>query len=223
MIREIAFFLRHGPGVGRKQSSMEKVEFQNWLAARVDEDGMAASRASLVEGLRGEVVEIGCGSGAMFQYYSSDVRVTAIEPDDEFRVGAEQAAHDVVAEIRVVPGFAESLTMSDNSVDAIVCSTVLCSVNSIAETLAEFKRVLKPGGSLRLLEHVKSDNRIAGPLMNLTNPLWIWINKVGCNWNRSVEEPVLGAGFRIASVERIKFYSTAAPATFPYVLIKAEK
>ena len=64
---------------------------------------------------------------------------------------------------------------------------------------------------------------MAGPLMSLTNRFWLRINKVGCNWNRQVEEPVGGAGFRIASVERIKFYSTAAPATFPYLLIKAEK
>jgi SAM-dependent methyltransferase len=202
---------------------MGKLEFQNWLTARVDEDGMAGPRAALVEGLHGEVVEIGCGSGAMFPYYSPDVRVIAIEPDDEFRVGAEQVARDAVAEIRVTPGFAESLTMDDESVDAIVCATVLCSVDSIAETLAEFKRVLKPGGSLRLLEHVRSEHWMAGQLMSLTNPLWLWINKVGCNWNRHVEEPVRGAGFRIASMERIKFYSTAAPATFPYLLIKAEK
>ncbi len=223
MFKEVAFFLRHGPSVGRKQTAMEKVEFQNWLTTRVDEDGMAAPRVALVEGLNGEVVEIGCGSGAMFQYYGPDARVTAIEPDDEFRVGAEQAAHDAVAEIRVIPGFAESLTMPDDSVDAIVCATVLCSVDSVSGTLSEFKRVLKPGGSLRLLEHVRSEHWMAGRLMGLANPLWLWINKVGCNWNRQVEEPVRDAGFRIASVERIKFYSTAAPATFPYLLIKAEK
>ena len=69
MIKEIAFFLRHGPSVGCRQTSMGKVEFQNWLTAHVDEDGMASPRATLVEGLRGEVVEIGCGSGAMFPYY----------------------------------------------------------------------------------------------------------------------------------------------------------
>ncbi len=223
MIEEVAFFLRYGPNVGRKQTSMGKVEFQNWLTTRVDEDGMAAPRAALVEGLHGEVVEIGCGSGAMFQYYSRDVRVTAIEPDDEFRESAEQAAYDTVAKIRVIPGFAESLTMPDDSVDAIVCSTVLCSVDSISKTLAEFKRVLKPGGSLRLFEHVRSEHWMAGPLMSLTNRLWLRINKVGCNWNRHIEEPVRGAGFRLVTVERIKFYSTAAPATFPYLLIKAEK
>jgi ubiquinone/menaquinone biosynthesis C-methylase UbiE len=188
----------------------------------VDKDGMAASRAALVEGLHSDVVEIGCGPGAMFPYYSPDVRVIAVEPDEEFRAAAEQAAQDAVAEIRVVPGFAESLAMPDGSVDAIVCSTVLCSVDSISETLAEFKRVLKPKGSLRLLEHVKSEHWMAGPLMSLTNPLWLRINKVGCNWNRHIEEPVHGAGFQIMSVEHIKLYSTAAPATFPHLLIKAE-
>lgn len=204
-------------------ASMEKVEFQNWLSARVDEDGMAGFRAALVEGLHGDVVEIGCGSGAMFEYYGPYVRVIAIEPDDEFRSGAEQAARESDVDIRVVPGVAESLTMQDGSVDAIVCSTVLCSVDSMIETLAEFKRVLKPGGRLRLLEHVRSEHWLAGPLMNLTNPLWLWINKMGCNWNRQIDGPVRSAGFRVTSVKRLKFYSAAAPATFPYLLINAKK
>ncbi len=99
----------------------------------------------------------------------------------------------------------------------------VCSVDWIPETLAEFKRVLKPGGALRLLEHVRSDHWMAGPLMDLTNPLWLRINKVGCNWNRRVEGPVREAGFRIASMESHKVYSPSAPMAWPYLLIKAAK
>lgn len=134
----------------------------------------------------------------MFGYYGPDVSVTAIEPDDEFRGAAEHAAYASNGKIRVTPGVAESLSFLDDSVDAIVSYVVLRSVDSIPETLAEFKRVL-------------------------TNPLWLRINKVGCNWNRRVEGPVREAGFRIASMERHKVYSPSAPTAWPYLLIKAAK
>ncbi len=221
MIREVAFFLRHGPSVGRKRASMGKVEFHDWLTARADEDGMAAHRAALVEGLSGAVMELGCGSGATFRYYGADVHVTAIEPDDEYRAGAERVAHDAAADIHVIAGHGESLAVADDTFDAIVCSTVLCSVDSVAETLAEFRRVLKPGGCLRLLELVRSEHWIAGPLMHLTNPFWRQINHVGCNWNRHVVQPILDAGFAIESIEHIKQYCTAVPPSFPYLLIRA--
>ena len=223
MIKEVWHFLRHGPAVARKQRAMGNVEFQEWLAARVDDDGFADLRASLVEGLEGDAVEVGCGTGAMFGYYGHNVSVTGIEPDDEFRGAAGRAAVAADATIRVTPGVAESLPFPDDSIDAIVSSVVLCSVDSVSETLAEFKRVLKPGGDLRLLEHVRSEHWMAGPLMDLTNPLWLCINNVGCNWNRRVEGPVREAGFRIASVESHKVYSPSSPAAFPLLLIKAER
>ncbi len=223
MIREIAYFLRHGPSVGRKQAKMGRVEFQQWLVEEVDKDGMAEFRSLLVEGLSGDVAEVGAGSGAMFRYYGDNVNVTAIEPDDEFRAAAELAANDVRATIRVVPGVGESLPCEDSSVDAVVGSVVLCSVQSVQQTLTEFKRVLKPGGNLRLLEHVRSEHWLAGPLMNLLNPMWLRINKVGCNWNRRSVEAVRDAGFKIASLEDYKVFSPASPAAFPLRLIKAER
>ena len=82
----------------------------------------------------------------MFAYYGEGVSVTAIEPDDEFRAGAEEAARAADVMIDVVPGAGESLPCPDASIDAVVASTVLCSVQSVKQTLAEFKRVLRPGG-----------------------------------------------------------------------------
>ncbi len=71
---------------------MGRVEFQQWLAAEADKDGLAELRSALVDALRGDILEVGAGSGAMFAYYGEGVSVTAIEPDDEFRAGAEEAA-----------------------------------------------------------------------------------------------------------------------------------
>lgn len=221
MIREIAYFLRHGPSVSRKQAAMGHVEFQQWLVEQADEDGLAEFRSLLVDGLSGNVVEVGAGSGAIFRYYGDKVNVTAIEPDDEFRAAAELAANDAHATIKVVPGVGESLPFEDASVDAVVGSVVLCSVQSVQQTLTEFKRVLKPKGKLRLMEHVRSEHWLAGPFMDLFNPMWLRINKVGCNWNRRTFEAVRDAGFTIASTRTFKLYSPAAPTAFPHRLIEA--
>ncbi len=125
--------------------------------------------------------------------------------------------------IRVVPGVGESLPFEDASVDAIVDSVVLCSVQSVQQTLTEIKRVLKPGGNLRLLEHIRSEHWPEGLLMDLFNPLWLRLNKMGCNWNRRSVEAVRDAGFRITSIENYKLFSPASPAAFPLRLIQAER
>jgi ubiquinone/menaquinone biosynthesis C-methylase UbiE len=223
MIREVVHFMRHGPAVSRRQAAMSRVEFLRWMARELDRDGLARLRAELVDGLRGDVLEVGTGTGAMFPAYGVDVRVAAIEPDDEFRVAAEEAARAARATIRVLPGTAESLPFGDSSLDAIVTSTVLCSVRSVAETLAEFRRVLKPQGQLRLLEHVRSERWPAGFLMDLLNPIWLRVNKMGCRWNRRTVDAVRNAGFDIASAREYSVESPAAPALVPGRLIKARK
>ena len=108
-------------------------------------------RALLVEGLLGDVVEIGAGTGGMFPYYGDQVSVSAIGPDPTNRAAAQQEARARSATIQVLAGVAESLPFDDASIDAVVTSTVLCSVQSVQKTLAEFRRVLKPDADLRLL------------------------------------------------------------------------
>jgi ubiquinone/menaquinone biosynthesis C-methylase UbiE len=221
MIKETVFFFRHGPATSRRQAEMGLVEFQKWLANEVDKDGYKALREGLVQDLRGEILEVGAGTGAMFSYYGEGANVVALEPDDPFRAAAEEAAKNAHASIEVVGGSGESLPFPDASFDAVVASTVLCSVTSMEQTLAEFKRVLKPGGRLRLLEHVRSEHWPEGALMDMLNPVWLRINKVGCNWNRRPVEAVRDAGFQIDDVEPHKLFSPAAPATMPLRLIKA--
>ncbi|KKM22440.1 hypothetical protein LCGC14_1625360 [marine sediment metagenome] len=221
MIREICHFFRHGPGVRKRQKEMGLVEFQKDLARRADADGYAELRSGLLGDLEGHILEIGAGTGATFQYYGPNARVTAIEPHDEFRAAAVEAAKNATAEIRVIPGEGEDLPFEDATFDAVSASHVLCSVASALKTLAEFQRVLRPGGQVRLLEHVRSEHWLAGPMMDLLNPIWLRVNKIGCNWNRRTVEHVQAAGFIIRSIESYKIYSRASPAAFPIRIIKA--
>lgn len=223
MIREIYYFFRYGPNVLKQQKDMGLVEFQKAISKELDADGLAELRTSLVGDLEGDILEIGTGTGATFPYYKQNARVTAIEPNNEFRVAAEDAAKSGVADIRVLPGAGEELPFEDGAFDAVSASQVLCSVTSPAKTLEEFKRVLGPGGQIRLMEHVRSEHWLAGPLMDLLNPIWLRINKIGCNWNRKTVESVQDAGFTIRSIESYKIFSKASPAALPGRIIKAER
>jgi SAM-dependent methyltransferase len=91
MFAEIAHVLRHAPATLALKRRVPQHELYDTLIARADAAGLAGRRADLVEGLRGNVVEIGCGTGAMFAHYR-DVTVTAIEPDEEFAARARVAA-----------------------------------------------------------------------------------------------------------------------------------
>ena len=223
MIREIYFFLRYGPRIQKLQKELGPVEFQKHMAGELDADGLAELRIKLVDDLEGDILEIGTGTGATFSYYAPQAKVTAMEPDNDLRAAAEEAAKTAAAEIRVLSGVGEQLPFEDATFDGVSASQVLCSVTSPSKTLEELKRVLRPGGQIRLMEHVRSEHWLAGRFMNLLNPIWLRINKVGCNWNRNTVKDVQKAGFKIRSVEAYKVYSKAAPAVFPGRIIKGER
>jgi len=223
MIKELYYFLRHGPQVQKRQKELGPVEFLKVMSEELDADGFGELRTKLVSDIQGEILEIGTGTGAMFPYYGPQAKVTATEPDEEYRAAAEEAAEEAKALIRVLPGAGEELSFEDGTFDVVTASTVLCSVVSPTKTLAEIKRVLRPGGQIRLLEHVRSEHWFAGPLMKLLNPIWLRINKMGCNWDRETVNLVREAGFTILSVESYKIYSKAVPASFPLRLIQGER
>lgn len=221
MIREAYYLLRFGPAVRRRRQAMDDVEFRKDLARRWDADGLGVLRTRLVGDLEGDVLEIGAGTGATFAYYGERARVTAVEPYDELRAAAVEAAQGSAATIRVVSAAGEHLPFDDGTFDAVSVSTVLCSVTSPATILAELRRVLRPGGQIRLLEHVRSDHRLAGYMMDLLNPLWLYLNGAGCHLNRRTEEDVESAGFATLSVEPHKIWSQAVPAALPLRVITA--
>lgn len=72
------------------------------------------------------------------------------------------------------------------------------------------------------LEHVRSEHFVQGHLIDLLNPIWYRLNKVGCNWDRKIVDHIRTAGFKIRSVESHKIYSKASPASFPLRIIKAK-
>jgi ubiquinone/menaquinone biosynthesis C-methylase UbiE len=134
------------------------------MARAMDEGGMADRRQSLLAGLTGDVVEVGAGHGVNFAHYPVEVaRVVAVEPEPRLRAQAQSAATTAAVPVEVVPGLAERLPVADHSADTVVFCMVLCSlpdVGAVGAALAEAQRVLKPGGQLRFLEHVRADTPV---------------------------------------------------------------
>jgi SAM-dependent methyltransferase len=185
MIREVFHFLRHAPATLKLKKRLSQAELYDTLMDRADAAGLGARRDALVDGLHGDILEIGAGTGRMFGRYAADARVTAIEPEAAFRERSVAPAEASPARITVVDGTAEKLPFPDASFDAVVVCLVLCSVGSVPQVLGELRRVLRPGGELRLVEHVRSDRVVAGFLMRAFNWLWRLLNGQGCNRSSS--------------------------------------
>jgi SAM-dependent methyltransferase len=210
MLAEIVHFVRHAPSWLAMRARLPQHELYARLIARADAAGLDAWRAKLVAGLRGTVVEIGCGTGAMMRHFAG-CDVIGVEPDAAFAARAQNYA-------RVISGTAEAIPLADASADAAVSALVLCSVPSAARACRELARVVRPGGEVRLLEHVRSPGRLAGALMDAANPLWLAANGQGCRMNRDPLPALAAAGLVVERVEPFQVWSTGLPA-FPMKLI----
>jgi ubiquinone/menaquinone biosynthesis C-methylase UbiE len=182
-------------------------EGHRWFAkfyaaqAKVSERGkMVQVRRDLVAGLSGDVIEIGAGTGANFEHYPPEARVIACEPDPYMLERAEAHLVELGApniDVRRAP--AEHLPFDDASFDAAVSTLVLCTVGDARQSLAELRRVLRPGGELRFMEHVRGGG-VLGRLQDVVQPAWGWC-AAGCHLNRDTESRIREAGFEVPSLQ----------------------
>jgi SAM-dependent methyltransferase len=220
MLKEISHFARHLPRVAAMRCRMSHRKLVEVLMDSCEGAGLAERRRTLVADLTGNILEIGCGTGRMFTCYCGDVDLTAIEPVARRLQLAEQRARQCDVEVSFAMAKGEDLPFHDKSSDAVVFANVLCSVDSVEKTLAEAHRVLRPGGQIRLLEHVQSHRFISASLMHLFNPVWRLLDAQGCNMNRRSLAAVRMAGFQVLDVERFQLFSPGIPA-FPTCSIRA--
>lgn len=191
------------------------------LAPGMDRAGVAQRRAQLLGGLAGRVVEVGAGSGLTFAHYPRTVtEVVAVEPEPYLRRLAERAAGGAPVPVRVVDGVAEALPLPDEWADAVVCALVLCSVADVETTLREASRVLRPGGQLRIYEHVRSASPRAARAQEVVDRVWPRLAG-GCHTARDPLSAAQAVGFTVDSVERFRFPDTRfAGPTGPHLLAR---
>jgi ubiquinone/menaquinone biosynthesis C-methylase UbiE len=162
-------------------------------------------RRRLLSRATGRVIEIGTGPGFNFRYYPEAVtEVVATEPDPNMLRRAKRAATDGRFPIRLRRAHAEDLPFDDGSFDVAVSTLVLCSVQQPDRALSQIRRVLKPGGTLLFIEHVRSgDPRMAG-WQDRLQPVWGFFAG-GCHANRDTEPAIRAAGFEIESLRYFSF------------------
>jgi SAM-dependent methyltransferase len=157
----------------------------------LEKTGLGRWRAWLAGGVaRGRVLDLGCGTGRNLPIFGSGVRAIGLDPCQASLLKARRRTPGVP----LVRARAEALPFRDGAFDTVVSGLVFCSVVNVPCGLGEVKRVLKAGGVLRMLEHVRASGRVAAWLQDRTQPAWTWFTG-GCHPNRDTEAAIAAAGF----------------------------
>lgn len=163
--------------------------------------GLRDHRVAVLAGLSGEVLEIGGGTGLNLAHYPDAVtRLVVAEPTPEMRAKLEAKLPWPGQEVEVVDAHGEALGLPDASFDHVVSTLVLCTVADPLRTLAEARRVLRPGGTLRVIEHVaSSDPAVARWQLRLQKPWGALAG--GCQLHRDTRATLVEAGFDLTDVK----------------------
>jgi ubiquinone/menaquinone biosynthesis C-methylase UbiE len=182
------------------------------LSAGMERGGVSEHRRRLLTGLTGSVLEVGAGNGLNFGHYPATVTaVLAVEPEPHLRALAEQSARRATTEITVTDGFAEHLPAGDQEFDAVVVTLMLCSVSDPAVALREMRRVLRPGGELRFMEHVAAQSAGLRRVQQIADATCWPACFGGCHASRDPVSAIVAAGFRMRELEHYRLPDTPFP------------
>jgi ubiquinone/menaquinone biosynthesis C-methylase UbiE len=176
----------------------------------------ARLRAECVPQARGDVLEIGIGSGLNLRFYSSEVRhVYGVDPSVELQRMAAERASAVPFEVTFLQQSAEEpLPLADSSIDTVVVTWTLCSIPNPVLALEDMRRVLRANGRMIYVEHGRSADTGVTAWQDWITPVWRRIGG-GCHLNRKVDDLIRAAGFQIS--EQKTFYLPGPrPMTYTY-------
>ncbi len=178
-----------------------------WLMAKIydnimqdaEDKGLRDWRQQLLQNASGDVLELGCGTGANLEFYPDNIRrLVLLEPCPHMHQRLkEKRSIEKLSNIEIINEKAEFLSLADASFDTVVCTLVLCSVGNLEKTLSEIHRVLRPQGKLIFIEHVAAVNNPKRYQWQCRLEL-LWKHfAAGCHLTRCTEDAIIRAGFRM--------------------------
>jgi ubiquinone/menaquinone biosynthesis C-methylase UbiE len=190
-----------------------------WVGERA---GLREHRKGLLRRSAGYTIEIGAGTGLNLAYYPDDVDgLVLVEPDAAMRRRLAPRLARSRLRARLIDAPAEQLPFPDGSVDTVVSTFVLCTVDAPDLALQEIVRVLKPDGQLLFIEHVRSDSpRLARWQDRLANP-WRRFAR-GCRCNRATAELMVASGFELEDLDDAS-WRAVPPIVRPLIIGRARK
>lgn len=169
----------------------------NAAMRKIEKAGMAQRRTEMLGDLRGDILEIGAGTGANLAHYGPKLEsLTLTDPEAPMVRRLERQVRDRGRLAKVFRAPADDLPFQDSAFDVVVSALVLCTVPDQSRALQEIRRVLRPGGTLLFVEHVRADEPKLARFQDRMNGL----NKIlgyGCNCNRQTLDEIRGAGFDV--------------------------
>jgi ubiquinone/menaquinone biosynthesis C-methylase UbiE len=171
---------------------------------RAEELGVREQRIRFLAEARGRCLEIGAGTGLNLHRWPEVDELVLSEPDPHMAAQLRRKLASSGRQAEVVQAPAEQLPFPDSSFDTVALTYVLCTVPNVPAALREIDRVLKPGGRLLFLEHVRSPEPGLARWQDRLDPLYRRIAN-GCHCNRATVDEIRRAGFAIEALERTRF------------------
>lgn len=172
--------------------------FYDPFMAKFEEQVLLPKRARLLGDLRGQVLEVGAGTGVNFQFYGSETEVLAVEPSTAMLAVAQGKQRNARAKIQLLPaGIGDPVVLENippGGFEAIVCTLVLCTAPAPEQVIDSLYQWLKPGGRLVVLEHIRTPDGWQKKFHRLINPLWKYFGE-GCELTRPTDQFLRRAGF----------------------------
>lgn len=195
---------------GRLSSFISRISrFNAWFFDFIDNYSNHVAhihKRNAFAGLRsGTIVELGAGTGANFRYLPAGSRLIGVEPSIAMHARLQHNAMERNINLELLASSGEHIPLADESVDEVIATLVLCTVADPDQVLAEVRRILRPGGTFRFVEHVAAHP--ASPrrwMQQLLARPWAWLFE-GCDTQRDTAKTIASAGFSKVTLERKRF------------------
>jgi ubiquinone/menaquinone biosynthesis C-methylase UbiE len=176
--------------------------YDGWLSHYERWMGFRAARRRSLSIARGRTLEVGVGTGLNFSLYPPDVRLIGVDRSGPMLELAQRRADKLGLQVELAIGDAQSLDLPDETMDTVVATLVLSVVADDRQTAAEMWRVLRPGGTLLVLDHVRSPLAPVRLVQRLIAP--IMVASFGWHFTRDPRDSLASLGFAIEHTRRTR-------------------